>query len=329
MAPPPSGARRWVGLGGALLLLAFAGLNVLAFRHSYLMTHFSPGRNPGPSIERLGASRKLGFLILGASKPRPANARTPRDFGMSFETHAFKGAFDTPLEAWLVRRPRGKGLVVMFPGYAAGKDCLLPAAKAFFRLGYESLLVDFHGSGGSGGSTTSIGFHEASDVAAAFGYAEGALGARAPVLYGVSMGAAAALRAVHVHGLRPKALIVEAPFDRMLTTIRNRFVLMGVPSAPAAQLLLYWGGVQGGFDAFSHNPVEYARSVRSPTLLLAGESDPYVSLGESRAVFDALQGPKDFTAFPGVAHQVFVEARPGEWAASVGGFLAELEDARR
>ena len=58
------------------------------------------------------------------------------------------------------------------------------------------------------------------------------------------MGAASVLRSVHSCGVQPDAIIAESVFDRMLTTVRHRFELMGVPSFPCAELLVFWGGRQ-------------------------------------------------------------------------------------
>ena len=45
-----------------------------------------------------------------------------------------------------------------------GKQLLAPA-QAFHRLGYDAILVDFRGVGGSSGNTTTLGVREAQDVA--------------------------------------------------------------------------------------------------------------------------------------------------------------------
>ena len=58
-------------------------------------------------------------------------------------------------------------------------------------------------------------------------------------LYGISMGAAAILRAVHSCGVQPDAIIVEAVFDRMLATVGHRFEVMGLPSFPGLKCLFY------------------------------------------------------------------------------------------
>src|SRR5689334_22381190 len=126
----------------------------------------------------------------------------------------------------------------MFPGYAASKDALLSTATAFRDMGYGLLLVDFRGEGGSTGTNTTLGVREAVDVARATDYAKQEWPGQPVILYGVSMGAAAVLRAVAVESVRPTALILESPFDTMLDAVHNRFNAMGLPASPASEMIV-------------------------------------------------------------------------------------------
>jgi dipeptidyl aminopeptidase/acylaminoacyl peptidase len=191
-------------------------------------------------------------------------------------------------------------------------------------LGQVVVLVDFRGSGGSGGDRTSVGYDEARDVAAAMRWARVDLRLDRPVLYGTSMGAAAVLRAVAVEGVQPRALVLEAPFDRLLTTVRHRFEAMRLPSFPGAELLLFWASVQSGFNAFQHNPVDYARRVHVPTLILHGHDDPRVTEAEARAIYDRLPAAKVIEVFPNVGHGVTGVIPPETWRDVVGRFLSAL-----
>ena len=85
---------------------------------------------------------------------------------------------------------------------------------------------------------------------------------------------------------------------------------MGVPSFPSAELLVFWGGRQMGFDAFGHNPVEYAVAVRCPILFLHGSGDPRARPAEGLRVYDAVPGKKWFREMTGVAHESYVSASP-------------------
>jgi hypothetical protein len=132
----------------------------------------------------------------------------------------------------------------MLPGYRLPKCTLLAEARALMEMGYGCLLVDFRGHGGSDGRITSLGYREALDVEAACGWARRRGG---PVLlYGSSMGVAAVLRAVALGLAAPDALLLESPFDRLLTTLRRRLRLLKLPAWPAAELILFWGGSSSG-----------------------------------------------------------------------------------
>jgi pimeloyl-ACP methyl ester carboxylesterase len=118
-------------------------------------------------------------------------------------------------------------------------------------------------------------------------------------------------------------VILEAPFDRLLSAARNRFSVMGLPSFPAAELLVFWGGRQTGFDAFTHNPVDYASACRSPALLLAGTGDPEAPVIEARRIFDRLAGAKEFALLETNEHSsLFARDRKG-WLKAVTGFLQQ------
>jgi hypothetical protein len=114
-----------------------------------------------------------------------------------------------------------------------------------------------------------------------------------------------------------------AMFQKMLNTVRHRFEAMGIPSFPGAQLLVFWGGVQAGFDGFAHNPVQYAAAVRCPILFLHGAADPRARLEEARRVFAAVSAPKRFKEFPALGHESAVTRFPAEWKETVSQFLKD------
>jgi pimeloyl-ACP methyl ester carboxylesterase len=121
--------------------------------------------------------------------------------------------------------------------------------------------------------------------------------------------------------VRPDALVLECPFDRLLHTVEARFEAMGVPAFPAARLLVFWGGAQHGFDGFAHNPADYARAVRCPALFLHGGADPRVRVDQVEAVAAAVPARCRTVVFPGLGHESYAAARPREWKEAVAGFL--------
>ncbi len=316
--------RRAVKLLLAVLLGATVSLNLVAFMQARAMTHFSDGgaRTAGP--EQLSALDKIAVMLSGVNIPRPQNGQTPAQWGLAFETRHFQNSDGATLEAWYVAGAADYPIIALFHGSAASKSALLSAARVFHELGYSVLLVDFYGSGGSTGSGTTIGVKEADDVAATLAYARRTWKAPKVILYGISMGGAALLRAIAANGARPDAIIVEASFDRLRDTSKNRFRVMGAPLAPLADLLMFWGSVQHGINFFSHNPVDYARAVKCPALILHGENDQRATLEQARAVGAAMGQQARFVPFAGVRHMPIVEARPDEWRNAVRQFLESL-----
>ncbi len=312
-----------------LVLGGFAVLNMLAYRHARSMTHFTRSGRATPKPELLSFGQKIKVLFSGANIPRPASESTPAAAGLKFQDHKIHCDNGIRLAAWHIPGKQPGTLVIIFHGYAAEKSKLLIEAGVFHRLGHSVLLVDFRGSGGSSEASTSIGFFEADDVAGTVRYAKAKLPHDRLVLFGPSMGGAAILGAIHRHKIKPDAIIIEAVFDTMLNTIRNRFDDVPIPSFPSAQLLVFWGGRQLGFNGFAHKPRDYAKSVQCPALIMHGALDPKVRVEEAQRVFAAIPAVKEFKLFPRAGHGSYAAASPSEWESTVARFISEAPPAPR
>ena len=113
-------------------------------------------------------------------------------------------------------------------------------------------------------------------------------------------------------------------WDTPTGRIRRRLTLRRLPADPLAELILVWGGFGHGFNAFRHNPVDYARGVRCPALLLFGDQDPYITLAETEEIYGNLPAAKSLHVFHGVGHRLYVKERPDEWRQTVQPFLQSL-----
>jgi len=310
-------------------VVGFALLNILAYNHAYAMMYFTSGGTRTEKPEKLTLGQRIKVLLMGVNVPRPASSRQPSELDPECRPLTIRGTNGITLGCWYVDRGEKTPLVILFHGYGAEKTCLLREAKVFLQLRMSVLLVDFRGSGESSEFYTTIGFREADDVTTVLQHARLNLHHLSVVLYGQSMGAVSILRAVHQGGIQPDGVIVEAVFDTMLNTVRNRFHSMGVPSFPSAELLVFWGGVLTGFNAFDHNPVAYAKDVTCPALFMHGTDDPRARIEEGRRVFAAVLGVKQFKEFPSIGHAAYVSRYPGEWTETVGAFLKEAVDKRQ
>lgn len=287
-------------------LIAFLVLNILSYGGAYFLTHFSTPSQSG-----------FGF-------PKPFSSKLPTDIGLNHITQRISIGQDEWLETWLIPTQNyvSNGTILLFPGNGGSKATqLLAPAQVFHELGYDALLVDFRGVGGSSGNTTTIGVREAEDVALAMNYAQNSNFKRPFVFYGVSMGSAAILRAVAHEKVNPEAIIIELPFARLLDAVRSRLRAIRIPTFPMSELLVFWGGIQHKFNGFAHNPVTYASHVECPTLLLHGKLDRWTTMTEIELILQNLQGSKQLIVFPKAGHNLLVTVDKKHWKQSVEQFL--------
>lgn len=307
------------------ILIGLVSLNILAYNHARAMTHFTSIDSRTTKLEELSLLSKIKVLFFGVNIPRPNSQRNISELDSGCQTLAINEPGRITIETWHCDRGASAPLTILFHGYASEKTSMLEEAKMFLELGTSVLLVDFRGSGGSSESYTTIGVREADDIAVVYRYAQMNLPHNEIILYGKSMGAASILRALHENGVSPDAVILEAVFDTMLNTVRNRFNLMGIPSFPGAEFLVFWGGKQWGFDGFKHNPVDYAKSLKCPALFMHGTSDSRATLVEGRRVYDATISTKRFIMFDKVGHSSYISAQPEKWRTSIKDFLISIE----
>lgn len=288
------------------------------------MLNFLPAGSRTKPIESLTLTEKIDVLFTGVSIPKPQNDVDPSKHNLPYDVHHVRSD-GLMLEAWSIPTPHSKGTVLLFHGYAGSKSTLVDEAKSFRQMGYTPFLIDFRGSGGSDGTQTTVGLLESRDVVVLFDYAQSKHPDQPIILYGQSMGAASILRALATTDIKPDAIIIEAVFAKMLTTVENRFRSMGLPSFPAAHALIFWAGTQNGFSGFAHNPVDYARSVDTPTLVMHGVDDVRALLDEGERVYAAIStDEKSFVRFDHVGHESYFAAQPKKWQTEVASFLQEL-----
>lgn len=145
----------------------FVLMNISAIFHAYKLTHFSPSavdKTDDPT--HLSRIEKIKTLFFGVNNPRPRNSISP---ALPYKTTTLnKGK----IEIWESSVLHPAGTVVLFHGFSASKSSLIEQASVFHSLGFNTVLVDFMGSGGSAGNRTTIGYFEAEQVTTIFRYLE-------------------------------------------------------------------------------------------------------------------------------------------------------------
>lgn len=294
-------------------------LNVMCCFHTYKLTHFAEATGSrSKRIERMSTAEKVKAIFFGVSNPKPTNRSTP-----SKPYNTFHIDSNVKLECWEIAVPKSKGTVALFHGFGASKSSMVNVAERFVEMGYTILLVDFMGSGGSEGNNTTIGYEEAINVRDVFDYLS-ERGDKNILLYGCSMGSVAIMKAVAELQIHPSKIMLECPFATMSDAVGVRIAAIRAPQYPFRPLLMFWGGVINRFNAFGHNPEDYAKNIQVPTLVLYGKRDPRVSMDETQRIYDNLPLPtKQLTVFHDGWHGKFVERCLNEWQQGVKQFLSQ------
>ena len=303
-----------------LMLIIFITINVMAFFHAYKFTHFSENNSEKTkSPEKLSSLEKVKTLFFGVNNPKPKNLKFP-----SQKYEVLKLESNKEIECWLIKNEKSKGTIILFHGYGGEKSSMIDKSNEFFKMGFSTLLVDFMGIGNSEGSQTTIGFKEAQEVKTVFDYIT-KTDEKNIYLFGTSMGSVAIMKCINDYDIKPKGIIIECPFGSMYQTVCARFNKMNAPTFPMAGILLFWGGIQNGFWGFSHNPTEYAKKIKCPTLLLYGENDKSVSRKEIDEIYSNLNGIKSINVYKETGHENYLIKNKIEWNKNTKEFIEMIK----
>ena len=305
-----------VALGGII------GLLIISYLHAYQFTHFSDSAAARTDPKNLTVADKLGLIFTGIQNPRQVDTLLPE---ANFKVFLIEG--DKTLESWYIPSPQSKGLILLYHGYAGNKSQMISRADDLHDMGYSTAIIGFRGSGNSEGDYTTIGYEESSDVVVSYHFYREKLSNQSIFLFGTSMGAAAVLKALSEADLAVAGVILEYPFGTLYQSVKNRFAVMGFPSFPIAELLTFFGGVQLNFNAFAHDPAEYAKQVSCPTLYLAGDHDDRVTNEETMTIYQNLAAEdKTLHIFEGGGHESLNENFPAAWKRVCASFLIRAKE---
>jgi pimeloyl-ACP methyl ester carboxylesterase len=205
---------------------------------------------------------------------------------------------------------------------------MLRQAMFVHRMGYNALLFDERHHGLSGGAITSMGFYERQDV-------EGAVikamqldpQARPVVVWGVSMGAAAALMAAkETPGI--DAVICDSTFRSIRdTTYHHLKLFLHLPKFPTAMtaILFFEHFTHFNADDFDLRPVVQQIGDR-PILFVAGGKDNRMPPQIARELFALAQsGYKMFLEVPEARHGEAFRTNPKLYEEAVNEFLSRIQ----
>jgi pimeloyl-ACP methyl ester carboxylesterase len=276
------------------------------------------------------------FANIGTSGryhyPDPNDGKTPKSYGMNFEWVEFPSGDGVALRGWYVpAASKARGTIVYCHGLNRTRIEMLPMAAFGHQLGYNGLLFDLSHQGASGGELTTLGYHERWDVIAAVWYVLYQQHVARPViLWGVSMGAAAALLAA-AQSPEVAAVISDSSFESLRATVEHHWKLFfHLPSFPFANEMVYWIARRGGFSASDFDVASaVGRIGNHPILFVALQDDRRMPPSIARALYShATSSYKALIVLPGQRHgEGFNQARQ-QYEVAVKQFLSSLPTPR-
>jgi pimeloyl-ACP methyl ester carboxylesterase len=237
----------------------------------------------------LGALYVHRFKIPNALTPYTAQGR-------EFDDVEFVTADGLTIRGWFIpaREPSARTVVICH-GLAANRSLFLPYLRLCSVLEANALLFDFRGHGDSDGHTVSFGHREALDVLAAIEFVrtQRPQQAREVVGLGISMGAAALLRAAAEVEQPLDAVIVDSGFASAMDLTDNLLRTFPAPLRPCLTLPgIPLASLHAGCWLPHVRPVDCVSRLRAPILVIHSRHDGLIPSEHAQRLYDAATGPK-------------------------------------
>ena len=272
----------------------------------------------------------LAFILVYANTHPPKYPLhiPPSEYKADYEDVAFITEDGVVLRGWLVKpsHPAKRSpAVIICHGVGANRSDFTELAASLAKRGFFVLQFDFRAHGESGGSRTSLGYHEQKDIHAALGLllTRKEIDPRRIGIYGFSLGGSSAiLAAANTHAFA--ALVADSAFTSLRDQARQAITgFYHLPSFPFLQLTVlgYELYFQTRVDTIS--PVGVIEGIApTPVLIIAGEGDALIPADNGRKLFAAAKDPKQLWIIPGADHGGTLAAAGDAYEKRVGEFLA-------
>ena len=218
----------------------------------------------------------------------------------------------------------GAPLQILIHGYrsCAFRDCG-GGHSLSQRMGFNSLVIDQRAHGESGGRTISFGICEHKDCVSWISYCTARFGSDIPiVLWGISMGAATVLMALH-RTLPPNvaAVIADSPYSSPKGIIEKVCSDLHYPVKLFRPFIHLSAWLFGRFRLNSISAKEAVAHSRIPILLIHGEDDRLVPFSMSIEIANCCTSAVTGEIFPDAGHALSYLTDPLRYEKVIYDFL--------
>jgi len=241
-------------------------------------------------------------------EPAPALARG------AIEEHRLVAADGLGVGAWFVRGESGAPCVLMLHGNGGSRTSLRPLLEELAGQGHCVLALSLRTHGDSDGEVNDFGWSARQDVLAGLAFLEREAADRPRVVFGTSLGAAAAIFASQQVGSRVQGYVLESPYQDLRTAVGNRlesYLLPGLDRLAFHGMWLF-GDALLPVPAEQLRPVEHVAGIPQdvPVLFLAGAKDRHARLFEVEALAGRISAHARLEVFREGHHGTLRDSEP-------------------
>jgi pimeloyl-ACP methyl ester carboxylesterase len=260
---------------------------------------------------------RAGALVI----TNPFRSPSARPAGLPVQPVRFRAADGVMIAGWLVGYSPTAPVVILVPGFKAGSTSMIPYARLLYKGGFDALLYDSRGMGGSGGRFT-LGVREVDDVRGAVSFLD-----RRPYLQnhrygllGVSLGAGVAIVAA-ARLPRIAATVADSAYtDQHRIVDRLDSLVFGPVRVPLAPIAPWVVDRLIGVPLHSFSPLHAVSHLGSRPLLLIHslhDTNPTTPLAGAQTL-EAAAGPHaTLWIAPRGGHAGALAAQPSEYTRRV------------
>jgi pimeloyl-ACP methyl ester carboxylesterase len=219
---------------------------------------------------------------------------TPANFGAQFKDVEFETSDNVKISGWLLPSRDKHATIVYSHGLFRSRRELMERAIDLWKLGYGALLYDARSHGESGKARVSMGYWERLDAEAAVKFLREEVHTDDRiVLFGISMGAAAALLAA-AETPEVAAVISDSSFLSFNDTVDHHVRLfLHLPTFPMANEFKFFIERKAGFDASKLDALDAVKRIGDrPILFIAAANDRRMPPEIAQTLYNACASSK-------------------------------------
>lgn len=262
--------------------------------------------------------------VLHPVSKRKALDAWPDQFGLPYENVTFKTEDQVPLKGWFITsEPESDKTIILMHGWGMNRSDILKNTHFLRELGFNLFYFDFRALGESGGRTSSIGYLELKDIAAAIRFLQetrpqfcAKIG-----LYGLSMGGMVAICEA-ARNPQVACVVAEASYYSFRRVVsRWAWVHRRVPYFPLMPIVLHYIRKQLGVNPERFSPkYNIPKIAPRPVFLIHGRYDNLVPAAQAKLLYKRAGEPKEIWLVPGAKHNKCAEVGGYEYKQRLADF---------